>query len=234
MKTKKSSGVVSSLFAMKLEVNSIFMLCSVLIVISIFSCRKPDVNDVGATINVNPVNKDSCDLKTFTQGGWGASPHGNNPGVYLHKNFSGAFPKGLTVGCVTNYTLTLTSAQAVTDFLPCGGPPAALKASYTDPKGMKNVFAAQLVALTLSVGFDKYDTAFAGSPSILGNLTVKSGTFKGMTVNAILAEANNAFGGCYSKFSISDLVSILTDINENFDDGTTNNNVLNCSGIIVL
>jgi hypothetical protein len=175
----------------------------------------------------NPTGGDTCDFKTFTQGGWGTTPHGNNPGTYQYKNFAGAFPKGLTVGCST-YSLTLTSAKAVSDFLPCGGPAAALKASYTNPTGLKNVFAGQLIALTLSVGFDKWDPAFAGSPLNLGDLKVSSGTFKGVTVNTILAEANNAIGGCQSKYSISDLTSILAAINENFDNGTMNNGILDC------
>ena len=237
METNKNSNIHSNAFSIKSNINSVILVCSAVLFTFIFGCRKSgsltklDVIDGGASINETPVKNDSCDLKTFTQGGWGASPHGNNPGVYLHKNFLAAFPSGLTVGCASKFTLTLTSAQAVTDFLPSGGPAAALKASYKDPQGFKNVFAAQLVALTLSVGFDNYDPAFAGSPLNLGNLTVKSGIFKGMKISAILTEANNAFGGCNSNYSISDLVTILTAINENFDNGTVNNGVLNCSSI---
>src|SRR5690349_2149654 len=49
-------------------------------------------------------------LRTQTQGGWGAAPAGNNPGTYLHANFQAAFSDGLTVGCYPgNYYVKLTS-----------------------------------------------------------------------------------------------------------------------------
>lgn len=196
------------------------------------SCSKEDrsISFKATTPLTGDNDNDSCSLTTFTQGGWGSNPHGNNPGTYLLQHFAGAFPNGLTVGCST-YTLTLTSAQAVSDFLPCGGPVAALTANYTNPTTLANTLAGQLVALTLSVGFDVYDTTFAGSPLNLGNLTVVSGVFQGMTVNAILAEANKALGGCPTNFSLSDLNAILTSINENFDNGTVNNGIVKCSGV---
>lgn len=217
--------------ALKLtKIGSLIVLFSVTAIL--FGCSKNGnlVPDSKITILTEG---DTCDFKTFTQGGWGTSPHGNNPGSYQFKNFAAAFPNGLTVGCNTSYTLTLTSAQAVCDFLPCGGPAAALKANYTNPTNLKNVLAGQLVALTLSVGFDKWDPAFAGSPLNLGGLTVASGIFKGMTVNVVLAEANKALGGCQTNYSITDLASILAAINENFDNGNTNNGILNCKKIVL-
>ncbi|HNO70723.1 MAG TPA: hypothetical protein PKO16_03010 [Bacteroidia bacterium] len=198
----------------------------------ITGCSKDNTSSAerksSGTVVIPVVKGDSCDLKTFTQGGWGSNPHGNNPGTYQFKNFAAAFPSGLTVGCSTGYTIKLTSAQAVCNFLPCGGSAAALTANYTDPTTVKNVLAGQLVALSLSVGFDNHDPNFAGSPLHLGNLTIKSGTFQGMTVNQVIAEANKALGGCATNYSISDLNSILTAINENFDNGTVNNGILNC------
>jgi len=209
------------------------VLFSAAAVVLINGCSKSNNDVILEKKGLDPVVvADTCDFKTFTQGGWGTNPHGNNPGTYQFKNFAAAFPNGLTLGCTT-YTMTLTSAQAVCDFLPCGGPAKALTANYTNPTSLKNVLAGQLVALSLSVGFDKWDPAFAGSPLNLGTLTVASGPFKGMTVNAVLAEANQALGGCQSKFSIADLVSILSAINENFDNGNTNNGILNCKKTIV-
>ncbi len=69
-------------------------------------------------------------FRTQTQGGWGAIPNGNNPGVYVHTNFAAAFPSGLTIGCSSGNKLVLTSAQAVTDFLPSGTTPAVLLFSF--------------------------------------------------------------------------------------------------------
>src|SRR5687767_12583900 len=73
------------------------------------------------------------DLRTQTPGGWGATPRGNNPGSYLHANFGDAFPGGLTIGCETGRTITVTSAQAVTNLLPTGGKAAKLGSSSVNP-----------------------------------------------------------------------------------------------------
>lgn len=169
----------------------------------------------------------SCEFRTQTQGGWGANPHGNNPGVYLHANFAAAFPNGLVVGC--DNTLTLTSAQAVTDFLPSGSTPRALTADLVDPAGnYDNVLAGQVVALSLSVGFDNYDANFGTSSASLGSLVVASGDFAGMTVQQVLDEANAFLGGCASVYTASQLNDAVSALNENFDDGNQNHNYVLC------
>lgn len=168
-------------------------------------------------------------FKTYTQGGWGAEPRGGNPGVYLHANFAAAFPSGLTIGCASGYTLKLTTAQAVTDFLPSGSTPSALDASYVNPgSSYSNVLAGQLVAATLSVGFDNYDAGFGTNTTHLGDLVIASGTFAGLTVNQMLSLANDVIGGCNTSYGFSDVNTALTNINENYDNGTSNNGFLNC------
>jgi Secretion system C-terminal sorting domain/SprB repeat len=158
--------------------------------------------------------------KTFTQGGWGAVPNGNNPGVYLHANFDAAYPSGLTIGCGDN-TLSFYSAQEVTDFLPEGGTPDALPSL--------SVLTGQLVAASLNVGFDAYDADFAGSPVALGDMFTDAAGFEGMTVADIVAAANEVIGGCSDAFGYSALNAVLTTINENFDNGTQDNGHLTCS-----
>jgi hypothetical protein len=34
---------------------------------------------------------------TFTQGGWGSTPNGNNPGMLLQMKFSSVYPGGVVV-----------------------------------------------------------------------------------------------------------------------------------------
>lgn len=179
-----------------------------------------------------PECADTCvikpgDFRTQTQGGWGSTPHGNNPGTYLHKNFTGAFPNGLTVGCSLN-TLKFTTAQAITDYLPDGGPGAVLAKSYINPVDLKNVLAAQIVALSISVQFDLYDPNFGASAVSMGNLVIGAGAFKGWTVKNVLAEANQVLGGCSSSYTPSQMTSVISSINENFVDGTKNNGFLVC------
>lgn len=171
-------------------------------------------------------------FRTQTQGGWGAPAHGNNPGKYLHDHFTGAFPNGLTVGCT--YKITLTSAQAITDYLPGGGTPAVLTTNYTNPVKLKNNLASQLVTLTLSVQFDLFDPKFSSSTLALGSLVIGSGPFKGMSVNDFLKEANKVLGGCPSNYTAAQISDVLTAINENFDDGTANGGFLVCPKEIVI
>jgi len=167
-----------------------------------------------------------CIYRTQTQGGWGARPHGNNPGTYLHANFSSAFPGGLVIGCATGFIITLTSAQAVTDFLPSGGKPSALTASLTNPVRFQNTLAGQIAALSLSVGFDQYDAGFGASSFPLADAVIASGTFAGWTVQQVLDEANAVLGGCSSSYSASAINGILTQINQSFVGGIPRNTTL--------
>ena len=169
-------------------------------------------------------------FRTQTQGGWGADPHGGNPGVYLHDHFASAFPGGLTIGCGGN-TLTLSTAQDVTDFLPSGSTPSALPSGNTLNPGesYNNVFAAQLVTATLNVGFDNTDATFSSNSIHTQDLYITSGIFTGWTISQLIAQANSEIGGCSSTYSLSDLNDALDDFNNNYDDGTQNQGFLSCT-----
>lgn len=167
--------------------------------------------------------------RTQTMGGWGANPNGNNPGTYLVAHFDEVFPTGLTIGC--NNTLTLTSAQAVIDFLPSGSSPTVLPAGQmTNPGGSyANNFAGQLVAATLSVMFDAANENFGTAFPDLGALTIEDGTLAGMSVYTLLEEANAIIGGCPSAYSFSAIHGALGSLNQNFVDGTMNGGFLDCT-----
>ncbi|WP_306643951.1 LamG domain-containing protein [Sanyastnella coralliicola] len=184
--------------------------------------------------NEGVVFGDDCDpgqLRTQTIGGWGTNPSGNNPGVYLDAHFDAAFPNGLTIGCEN--TLTLTSAQAVRDFLPSGSTPTMLpEGQLVDPgQGYNNVFAAQLVGLTLSTTFDAYDPDFGASDFSLDEAIMLEGGFQGMTVAELLDLGNQLIGGCLNGVDASSLNDAISTINENYVDGTTNNGNLGCGFI---
>ncbi|MBO9204493.1 MULTISPECIES: hypothetical protein [Niastella] len=208
---------------------------TVMVATALFSCQK-DMSaknakaDLNSTISTSAVsNASPCgQLRTQTQGGWGASPAGNNPGTYLHANFQAAFGEYITVGCSDKYFVKLTSAQAVTNLLPTGGPGAVLTASYTDPASLKNVLVGQLVALKLSVGFDHADPGFGQSSVALGNMIIASGPFKGNTVADFLAIGEEVLSGCSKDFTPQQIVETATSINENFDNGTVDKGFLIC------
>ncbi len=187
-----------------------------------------DANGCMISKNVE-VKVPTCDgFTTVTQGGWGAKAAGKNWGAYRDANFAAAFPTGLMVGTALR-NLKLSSAKAVDDFLPSGSSPRALENSYVNPgQTYQNVFAGQVVALTLSVRFDEWDANFSSSATKLGDLIVNSGTFAGWTVYQILAEANKVLAGEASMYSASQLNAIVDAINNNYDNGKVNLGLLSC------
>jgi streptogramin lyase len=165
---------------------------------------------------------------TYTQGGFGANPSGNNPGMYVKRNFNGVFPNGLTIGC--NNTLKLTNDIAVKKFLPSSGTPAALPpGNLINPVGYKNTLAGQLVTAMLNVGFDSASTTFAPANGVLADLILATGPFAGKTVRQVIEIANLHIGGCSTMYSYSSLNNALTKINENYNNGSsTSNCFLSC------
>jgi len=167
-------------------------------------------------------------LLTYSQGGWGAT---NNPAKnYLHANFAAAFPNGLTIGCGSK-KLSLTTAQAVTDFLPSGSSARVLNSGTLVNPGTsyKNVLAGQLVAAILSSTFDSFDTTFAAGRNSLGSMIFIDAPFTGMTVNQLIAEANNIIGGCSSSFTTAQMNAALNNFNLNYDGAGVDNHHLKCS-----
>ncbi|MGC4040183.1 MAG: hypothetical protein QM710_05165 [Flavobacterium sp.] len=184
---------------------------------------------LGITTSFGQFQGCSGQFTTFTQGGYGTACHGNNPGCYRDAHFNAAFPDGLFIGCGNN-KLVFTTSAAIEAYLPAGGGPAVLPAGIvTNPSGSRGVLSSQLIALTLSVGFDVADANFSPSSTSLASLTIKSGTFQGMTVGDFLQLANNIIGGCSNQYTPAQINEAATAINENFDNGNTDNGYLNCS-----
>ena len=167
----------------------------------------------------------ACDLsfRTQTQGGWGATPKGGNPGAYLKNNWAmidgSNSANSITIG-YGSYTKTFTKSSEVDGFLPRGG-----SCGGTDP--FSSVFAGQALTLAINVAMDNNVTTFGASNGKLADLVVANGTFQGMTVAEILSEANLAFAGA-GNYTPCQLVDVLTMINENFDNGTVNLGFLTC------
>jgi len=164
-------------------------------------------------------------LITVTQGGWGGTPHGNNPAAFLAANFGAISPVVIgSSACVGGKTLTFQNpggAAAISAFLPQGGTPAPIPSNFpantVNPTSNINVFAGQVLALSLNVNFSG-----KGFPAGLGSFVLPSGPAAGKTVSQVLADANKALGGCRLPSyvtSISQLNDIVDSINEMFDKG---------------
>ncbi|MFA5909870.1 MAG: MBG domain-containing protein [Vicinamibacterales bacterium] len=186
-----------------------------------------------ATVTVTITAAQSCTnsgFTTYSQGGWGAKPKGNNPGQLLATNFARVYPGGFVIIGGTK-TLKFTSAAAIAVFLPQGGTPAVLTSSAVNPTSSSaGNFAAQLLALRLAVDFSAAGVTKSG----LGDLVMLSGPLAGSSVNQILVMANKVIGGQTSALpsgvSISMLNGILESLNLNYHEGTVNNGLLGCPG----
>jgi uncharacterized repeat protein (TIGR01451 family) len=162
---------------------------------------------------------------TFTQGGWGSTPTGNNPGSVLAADFPVVYPMGLAIG--GSKTLKFLSADAIDNFLPAGGGAAALNASAVNPTtSSAGVLAGQELELQLSVDFSTAGIFRGG----LASLKVQSGKLAGLTVGQVATMANAVLGGNSSVLpsgvSIGDLNNTIDSINSNFDGGTTDKGYL--------
>ena len=178
---------------------------------------------------------DDCEIghRTQTPGGWGAPAAGNNPGTIRDAYFDEVFPDGLVIGCNGGFKMKLTSAEAVENFLPSGGKPKPIDQFYIDPtnKQLKNTLASHLVALTLSIHIDHYWEDFGEAEFLLCDLQLCSGEFAGVKVQPILQQANSVLGGCPSVLTVEEAIDLVSQINENFVDGETDNGFLCCQQV---
>jgi hypothetical protein len=148
---------------------------------------------------------------SYTQGGWGAKPNGNNPATTLAGNFGTVYPSGVTVGGAK--TMTFTSALGVQNYLPAGGTPGSLTANLTNPTSSSSgVFGGQVLALQLNVDMSTYGVTPAGYGDV-----VVDGTW---TVNDVLAAANAALGGA-GAYTPGDLNELVDNLNNAMDNCTT-------------
>lgn len=211
------------------------------------TCEDPDLisgspNGASFDVNCGPPEPPDEDFCTQTQGGWGSTPSGNNPGACLHDSFAAVFPSGIVIGDSDGpdadacWAILLTDAQAVTDFLPTGGTPATLTADLIDPLvSSAGVFAGQLVAATINVAFSASAETCPGRdfPAGLGDLVYNAGCVDadlvGLSVNQVIAISNGVISGCSAPpagVTISDLNDALSVLNENFVDCDTDEGCL--------
>jgi hypothetical protein len=121
-------------------------------------------------------------------------------------------------------TITFTGPGAVEEFLPAGGKPRQLSASYTDPASTESGgFGGQVVALKLNVLYSDAGIGLKGAGAgRLGELYIADGAFKGLTVREFLALAERELGGedagAQYGASVSDFSDAADRINNNFVD----------------
>lgn len=149
----------------------------------------------GAVLAAAPDSPSACSGATYSQGAWSSQPKGNNPGTLLDAYFAQTKNAKVVIGCTSanGRTLTFTNVAAIRAFLPATASPGILAASATNPKtSAAGVFAGHVLALQLNVQLSDARVLPAG----LSNYVVTGGPAAGLTVGAVLADANKALGGC--------------------------------------
>ena len=219
-----------------------------------FACCDDISTQASSTVVVQPfggvviIPINPGDFTTYSQGGWGAKPSGNNPGTILTNNFASVYPGGsVEVGVpgaggysmifqagsilVNNGTphipiwvsVPVTAVQAIEAYLPGTGTASKLTADLVDPTdSASGVFGGQVLALQLNVDFSAAGiTQGPGGP--LGNLTYTNigDSLSGQTISQILAVANTALGGgtLPSGYTYSTLNDLVNNLNLAFDNG---------------
>lgn len=187
------------------------------------------------------------DFCGYTQGGWGATCHGGNAGCLRDKWFDTVFPSGLTIGDADgidgdgDFALLFTSSAAIEGFLPAGGTPDVLDADATDPTSSSaGEFAGQLVSAKLNLAFDDagaLDGCKGRDELLLGDLVFIGGVDSdliGWSVRDVIALADAVISGALGTggvdldsdgnpdVSTADISDALNVLNNNFDNGTSN------------
>ncbi|MBI3818809.1 MAG: hypothetical protein HY286_08985 [Planctomycetes bacterium] len=181
----------------------------------------------GFAVNVNPAPIQAGDFISYTQGGWGSKPAGNNPGMLLKNNFTRVYQLGCLIGVqgITGFWLRFMTASNIQKFLPAGGTPKALNASAVNPTSSNaGVFAGQVLALKLNCDFSFAGiTLKTGGPLGLVKLTnTGNSQLDGVTIYQVLFAAQLALSGGQLMFgiaSISQFNDLVTNLNEAFDNG---------------
>jgi hypothetical protein len=170
----------------------------------------------------------SCQKQTYTCNGWNACPYGGNPGGILQKNYNTCYPGGsVQIGCSGGYQLTFTNASAVGNFLLQGGSPWVLNQNATNPTtSAAGSFAADCLALRLNIDWSNAGITAPG----FANLSLTSGPLQGYSVQQVMNLANNVLGGQTWQLprgmSVSNLDSIVANINSNYENGAIDNGYL--------
>lgn len=174
---------------------------------------------------------------TYTQGGWGTSCKGGNPGCVRDTNWAklsgstggcGGTTTGVVLGQTSPKQLVFTTSAAVDAFLPAGGTASALtnaSALVNPVSSTAGVFAGQLLSLKLNVaGGDNGVLPVLGTVR-LGDLKFNSGACSGFTVRQVLSRSDTAISGgtlTGACSAISDLSTACDVVNNNFDGCTQN------------
>lgn len=163
------------------------------------------------------------DYCTYSQGGWGAAPNGNNVARILASNFSAVYPGGVAVGItIPSFFMRFTASTAIEPYLPAGGTAGVLNANLVNAlTSSSGVFGGQVLAHQLNIDFNRAGLIH-GTLGDISHLFLKNtGTsLDGKTYAEILAIVNTALGGgaMPSGYTASTLNGLTANLVLSFDN----------------
>jgi hypothetical protein len=161
-----------------------------------------------------PVNGDFC---SYSQGGLGGS---GVPFNQLNANFATLFPAGVEVGIpgAGGYSMKFTTATAVQDYLPTGGPANKLTADSVNPTSTSaGQFGGQVLALKLNIALSDAGVTTTGFGDLI--YCNAGDSLHGQTVRQILAAAETAIGGgaLPAGYTYATLAGLCANLDLSFD-----------------
>jgi len=175
-----------------------------------------------------------CDLTgyvTYSKGGWGQKPNGNNVGALRDQYFDQVYSGDFVVGDDNGYTITFEESDDVKNYLPGGGGPEVLSESHLNPvkKDKLGNLADQIIAARLNRDYSA--AGFLGDSEAqyhLGELVYNDGPFEDMTVDDFLELAQTALSGeGLNGYTVEEFKNAAENIINSFHEGN-NANILTC------
>jgi hypothetical protein len=166
------------------------------------------------------------DLTTYAQGDWGGTVGVDAGATLLFDEFDTVYGPagGVVVGSPSGFAMIFTDPQAVLTYMPSIGPDAPLNGSVLNPiTTASGAFGGDVMGLKFNVDFS--DAGFLPGTSDLrfGDLVLTDfSTFPqldGLTVRQTLGDVNTLLSGGSSVISISDLGTLVADLNASFSNG---------------
>lgn len=162
------------------------------------------------------------DMATRTQLTW----DGTNAWYTDYNTIYASTFSALEIGIpgTAGFSMQFGGASAISDYIPSTGTPAALNADLLNPTSSSSgQFGGDVLTLQLNVDFSAAGKLGGTSGLALGNLrlcNMSDASLDGTTVAGLLANANILLGGGTTGYAISDINTILLELNGAFNGGT--------------
>jgi hypothetical protein len=166
------------------------------------------------------------DLTTYNQGSWGGDPGIDAGATLLLAKFDTVYAPtgGVRVGSASGFGMIFTDPGSALNYLPSIGPYAPLSGSVVNPLSTSSgAFGGDVLALEFNVDFSDAGLLPGTSGLRFGDLVLTDFStlpqLNGLTVRQFLGDMNTLLSGGSSIVSISDLGTVVDDLDSSFFAG---------------